>query len=85
MYSPNSSVFNLQTDSLGPLELDAPSCRYHNEDITLSDSFGGLNRLIVDSLDAFQNCSFFGLDKKEPASSTAKAVETSDLKIGAEV
>ncbi|KAM3341196.1 TSL-kinase interacting protein 1 [Capsicum galapagoense] len=73
------------TDSLGPLELDAPSCRYHNEDITLSDSFGGLNRLIVDSLDAFQNCSFFGLDKKEPASSTAKALETSDLKIGAEV
>lgn len=72
------------TDSLGPLELDAPSCRYHSEDITLSDSFGGLNRLLVNSLDAFQNCSFFGLDKKEPGS-TVEAVETSDLKIGAEV
>ncbi|CAN4121513.1 unnamed protein product [Withania somnifera] len=63
------------TESLGPLELDAPSCRYHSEDITLSDSFGGLNRLIVNSLDAFQNCSFFGLDKKEPGS-TVEAVET---------
>ncbi|CAN4117102.1 unnamed protein product [Withania somnifera] len=72
------------TDSLGPLELDAPSCRYHSEDITLSDSFGGLNRFIVNSLDAFQNCSFFGLDKKEPGS-TVETVETSDLKIGAGV
>ncbi|XP_010325976.2 TSL-kinase interacting protein 1 isoform X2 [Solanum lycopersicum] len=72
------------TDSLGPLELDAPSCRYHSEDITLSDSLGGFNRLIVNSLDAFQNCSFFGLDKTEPGS-TVEPVKTSDLKIGAEV
>lgn len=72
------------TDSLGPLELDAPLCRYHSEDITLSDSLGGLNRFIASSLDAFQNCSFFGFDKKEPGS-TVEAVETSDLKIGAKV
>lgn len=31
-----------------------------------STSLGaGLNRLIASSLDAFQNCSFFGADKKE--------------------
>nr|XP_033514015.1 TSL-kinase interacting protein 1 isoform X2 [Nicotiana tomentosiformis] len=75
-------------DSLGPLELDAPSCRYHSEDLILSDnSLGGLNRLIASSLDAFQNCSFFGLDKKEPGS-TVEAVETTslaDYKIGAKV
>lgn len=72
------------TDSLGPLELDAPSCRYHSEDITLSDSLGGFNRLIVNSLDAFQNCSFFGLDKKDTGS-TVDTVKNSDLKIGGEV
>ncbi|XP_060201493.1 TSL-kinase interacting protein 1 isoform X1 [Lycium barbarum] len=78
------------TDSLGPLELDAPpSCRYHSEDLILGDSIDGLHRLIASSLDAFQNCSFFGLDKKDPGS-TVEPVETktttfSDLKIGAEV
>ncbi|KAI3447571.1 hypothetical protein Pfo_004236 [Paulownia fortunei] len=74
-------------DSLGPLDLDIPSCRYHNNDLILSDSLGGLNRLIANSLDAFQSCSFFGLDKKEPAS-TAEARQTasfSDFKIGSEV
>ncbi|PIN11171.1 Polycomb-group transcriptional regulator [Handroanthus impetiginosus] len=71
-------------DSLGALDLDIPSCRYHNNDLILSDSLGGLNRLIANSLDAFQNCSFLGLDKKEPAS-TAEAHQTaslSDFKIG---
>lgn len=52
-------------DSLGPLDLDIPSCRYSTEDLILSDSLSGLNRLIASSLDAFQNCSFFGLDDKE--------------------
>ncbi|KAK7376090.1 hypothetical protein VNO78_34942 [Psophocarpus tetragonolobus] len=53
-------------DSLGPLELDIPSStKYHSEDLIFSDSLSGLNRLIASSLDAFQNCSFFGLDKKE--------------------
>ncbi|XP_054822558.1 TSL-kinase interacting protein 1-like isoform X2 [Prosopis cineraria] len=50
-------------DSLGPLDLDVPSTKYHSQDLILSDS--GLNRLIASSLDAFQNCSFFGIDKKE--------------------
>ncbi|KAJ8537771.1 hypothetical protein K7X08_014311 [Anisodus acutangulus] len=77
------------TDSLGPLELDAPSCRYHSEDLILGDSIDGLHRLIASSLDAFQTCSFLGLGKEEPGS-TVEAVETrttsfSDLKIGAEV
>ena len=58
----------LQPESLGPLDLDIPSSKYHGEDIILSDSLGGLNRLIASSLDAFQNCSFFGLDKKDTAS-----------------
>ncbi|KAL0426421.1 UNVERIFIED_CONTAM: TSL-kinase interacting protein 1 [Sesamum latifolium] len=51
-------------DSLGPLDLDIPSCRYHSNDLILSDSLSGLNRLIANSVDAFQSCSFFGLDKK---------------------
>ncbi|KAI3473282.1 hypothetical protein Pfo_030574 [Paulownia fortunei] len=74
-------------DSLGPLDLDIPSCRYNSDDLILSDSLGGLNRLIANSLDGFQNCSFFGLDKKEPAA-TAEARQTasfSDFKISSEV
>ncbi|XP_028766270.1 TSL-kinase interacting protein 1 isoform X2 [Neltuma alba] len=52
-------------DSLGPLDIDIPSTKYHSQDLILSDSLGGLSRLIASSLDAFQNCSFFGIDKKE--------------------
>ncbi|XP_039002991.1 TSL-kinase interacting protein 1-like isoform X2 [Hibiscus syriacus] len=82
--------FNGLTDiywpnSLGPLELDAPSRKYHNEDLILSDSLGSLNRLIASSLDAFQNCSFFGLDKKESASTVeARDTTSSAFKIGSE-
>lgn len=74
-------------DSLGPLDLDIPSSKYHTEDLILSDSLSGLNRLLASSLDAFQNCSFFALDKKE-MSSTVEAQETtsfSDFKIGSGV
>ncbi|KAI9153346.1 hypothetical protein LWI28_009912 [Acer negundo] len=73
-------------DSLGPLDLDIPSSKYRSEDLILGDSLGGLNRLIASSLDAFQNCSFFGFDKKEPTSSV-EARETSslsDFKIGSQ-
>ncbi|KAI9079685.1 hypothetical protein K1719_038306 [Acacia pycnantha] len=52
-------------DSLGPLDLDIPSTKYHSQDLIFNDSLSGLNRLIASSLDAFQNCSFFGIDKKE--------------------
>ncbi|KAK6942778.1 hypothetical protein RJ641_028155 [Dillenia turbinata] len=72
-------------DSLGPLDLDAPSCRYHREDMILSDSLSGLNRLIASSLDTFQNCSFFyGLDRKEIGSSMETQAGTSfaDYEIG---
>lgn len=70
-------------DSLGPLDLDMPSSKYHNEDLILSDSLSGLNRLIASSLDAFQNCSFFGLDKKESATAEAReAASFSNFKIG---
>lgn len=71
-------------DSLGPLDLDVPTTKYHSEDLLLSDSLSGLNRLIASSLDAFQNCSFFGVDKKE-APSTVEVQETatlSEFKIG---
>lgn len=54
---------SLQSESLGPLDLDVPSCKYHNEGVILSDSLSGLNHLIASSLDAFENCSFFSLDK----------------------
>lgn len=78
----------VQPNSLGPLDLDIPSCRYHTSDLILNEnSLGGLNRLIANSLDAFQSCSFFALDKKEPSSS-AEAPQTasfSDFKIGSEV
>ncbi|KAK6943851.1 hypothetical protein RJ641_024953 [Dillenia turbinata] len=74
-------------DSLGPLDLDAPSCRYHSEDMILSDSLGGLNRLTASSLDAFQNCLFLGLDKKDIGSTVETQVATSfaDYKIGNDV
>ncbi|KAH6807378.1 hypothetical protein C2S51_028486 [Perilla frutescens var. frutescens] len=69
-------------DSLGPLDLDIPSCRYQSNDLILSDSLGGLNRLIANSLDAFQSCSFFGSEKKEAAS---KAETHQNASIGSEV
>lgn len=76
------------SESLAPLDLDRP-CKYHNEDLILHDSMSGLNRLIASSLDAFQNCSFFGLDKKESAPTSGgearKSASFSDYKIGNEV
>lgn len=78
----------LQPDSLGPLDLDIPSSKYHSEDLILSDSLSGLNRLIASSLDAFQNCSFFGLDKKESASAVEAreaAASFPNFKIGSGV
>ncbi|KAK4348496.1 hypothetical protein RND71_031251 [Anisodus tanguticus] len=86
----NMEVFRIINACLSATsELDAPSCRYHSEDLILGDSIDGLHHLIASSLDAFQNCSFLGLGKEEPGS-TVEAVETrtttfSDLKIGAEV
>ncbi|KAJ0817883.1 hypothetical protein HanLR1_Chr00c0405g0748941 [Helianthus annuus] len=60
----NSLTDAYWADSLGPLELDVPSCRYTN-DVILSDSIGGFNCLLNTSLDAFHNCSFFGSEKRE--------------------
>ncbi|KAJ4872172.1 TSL-kinase interacting protein 1 [Raphanus sativus] len=54
-------------DSLGPLDLDTRSSKY-TEDLNLSESLGGLSRLIATSLDAFQNCSLFGFDSKKDKS-----------------
>lgn len=65
-------------DSLGPLDLDIQSTKYHGDDLILSDSLSGLNRLIASSLDAFQNCSFFGFDKKDTPSKV-EAQETATL------
>lgn len=75
-------------DSLGPLDFDIPSSRYNSEDLIIPDSLNGLNRLIVSSLDAFQNCSFFGLDKKEAATPTLPTqgpASFADFKIGSGV
>ncbi|XP_058078191.1 TSL-kinase interacting protein 1 isoform X2 [Magnolia sinica] len=60
-------------DSLGPLDLDISPSRYQAQDLILGESISlsGLNRLIASSLDAFQNCSFFGSDKKESSTSEA--------------
>jgi hypothetical protein len=75
-------LFVWQPDSLGPFDLEIPSNKYHSDDPILSDS--GLNRLIANSLDAFQNCSFFGIDKKETPSTVEaqKTATLSDFKIG---
>ncbi|KAI3809352.1 hypothetical protein L1987_25324 [Smallanthus sonchifolius] len=51
-------------DSLGPLEVDLPPCRYQSNDLILSESLGGLTRILSSSLDAFQNCCFFGLEQR---------------------
>lgn len=71
-------------DSLGPLDLDMPP-RYQGQEMILGDgtSLGsGLNRLIASSLDAFQNCSFFGSDKKELfTSETREAAQLLDFKV----
>lgn len=75
---------SLQPESLGPLDLEMPSPKYNNDDFMLSDSLSGLNRLIASSLDAFQNCSFFGVNKKEatPSAEGRETASFSDFKIG---
>ncbi|KAJ0908567.1 putative transcription factor MYB-HB-like family [Helianthus annuus] len=47
-------------DSLGPLEVDVPPCRYQSNDLILSESLGGLTRILTSSLDAF----FFGVEQR---------------------
>uniref|UniRef100_A0A2P2LZL5 Uncharacterized protein n=1 Tax=Rhizophora mucronata TaxID=61149 RepID=A0A2P2LZL5_RHIMU len=82
----STSLSFMQPDSLGPLDLDIPSSKHNSEDLILSDSLSGLNLLIASSLDAFQNCSFLGLDKKD--TSTVENQETisfSGFKIGSGV
>lgn len=79
----------LQPDSLGPLDLEMHSCRYQSNDLILSDSLSGLNRLIANSLDAFQSCSFFCSDKKEPppphVAETRQTASIPDFKIEREL
>ncbi|GJV88476.1 TSL-kinase interacting protein 1 [Tanacetum coccineum] len=53
-------------DSLGPLEVNVPLYKYQSHDPILSDSLGGLTRILTSSLDGFQNRSFFGLEQREP-------------------
>uniref|UniRef100_A0A0E0D7I4 SANT domain-containing protein n=1 Tax=Oryza meridionalis TaxID=40149 RepID=A0A0E0D7I4_9ORYZ len=52
-------------DSLGPLDLELPSVRYQAEDLLLGDSQNSWNRMMVNSLDAFRNLSFFMADKND--------------------
>uniref|UniRef100_A0A0D9ZDS0 SANT domain-containing protein n=1 Tax=Oryza glumipatula TaxID=40148 RepID=A0A0D9ZDS0_9ORYZ len=52
-------------DSLGPLDLEIPSVRYQAEDLLLGDSQNSWNRMMVNSLDAFRNLSFFMADKND--------------------
>lgn len=61
-------------DSLGPLDLDIPSSRFQGQDMGFieSISLSGLNRMIASSLDAFQSCSFFGVDRKDLSTGEAK-------------
>ncbi|XP_008791201.1 TSL-kinase interacting protein 1 isoform X2 [Phoenix dactylifera] len=68
-------------DSLGPLDLDMPSPRYHGQDLVFGDSLSGLSRLIASSLDAFQNCSFFSLEKESSATGACGASFLLDDKV----
>ncbi|XP_050380541.1 TSL-kinase interacting protein 1 isoform X2 [Argentina anserina] len=74
-------------ESLAPLDLELRASKYQNEELILNDSLSGLNRLIASSLDAFQNCSFFGSNKKEPTPSveTRDTISFADFKIGNEI
>nr|XP_043632338.1 TSL-kinase interacting protein 1-like [Erigeron canadensis] len=65
-------------DSLGPLEVEMLPCRYQSNDLILSESLGGLTRILTSSIDAFQNSSFF-LERRDPP---AIGDRESDPKIG---
>lgn len=67
------SSYHVQPDSLGPLDLDIPSPGCHGQDLVFGDSVTGLSRLIASSLDAFQNCSFFSLEKESSATGACGA------------
>ena len=75
----------MQSDSLGPLDLEMPSSsRYQGQDLVFadSDSFGCLSCMIANSLDAFQSFSFFGTDKKESSGEAQGASIHLDTKFG---
>lgn len=69
-------------DSLGPLDLDIPSPRCHGQDLVFGESLGGLSRLIASSLDAFQNCSFFGSEKESAAEACGASFLLDDRVLG---
>lgn len=74
-------------ESLGPIVFDTPSSKYQGPDLLFGDnvSLSGLNRLISNSLDAFQNCSFFGLEKVSPGSEGHETPSFLDCKIVGDV
>lgn len=71
-------------ESLGPILFDTPTSKYQTQDLIFGDSvsLSGLNRLIANSLDAFQNCAFFGLEKASPGSEGHETAPLLDCKIG---
>ncbi|GAB2272317.1 TSL-kinase interacting protein [Dionaea muscipula] len=71
-------------DSLGPLDLDTPSCKYYSEELILSDSLSSVNRLLASGLDAIHSCSFFGVDKKAALLTTEVQGDASlkDIQVG---
>lgn len=71
-YDPTADIY--WPDSLGPLDLDIPSSRFQGQDMGFSESISlsGLNRMLASSLDAFQSCSFFGVDRKDLSTGEAK-------------
>lgn len=62
-------------DSMAAFDLDIQSFpRYLDQDMILGDSLNGLSRLIANSLDAFQNLSFSGLERKTPSAAESEEV-----------
>lgn len=68
-------ILVMQPDSMAAFDLDIQSFpRYLDQDMILGDSLNGLSRLIANSLDAFQNLSFSGLERKTPSAAESEEV-----------
>ncbi|KAF3781482.1 TSL-kinase interacting protein 1 [Nymphaea thermarum] len=70
-------------DSLGcMIEFGFSSSRFQSQCLLNADSVSSLNGLIASSLDAFQNCSFFGTEKKATPCESAQVQMPNSVALG---
>ncbi|XP_031477929.1 TSL-kinase interacting protein 1 isoform X2 [Nymphaea colorata] len=70
-------------DSLGcMIEFGFSSSRFQSQCLLNADSVSSLNGLIASSLDAFQNCSFFGTEKKATPCEGAQSQMPNSVALG---